>query len=970
VILGLVFCQAQQLPTTQYSTENILPHNTVRKLLYTDDGTLWIGTDNGLVSKHNNTINSYFVEDGLPLNNIWALAIDQDKQLWVGTYGKGIACFDGTDFYTISTKNGLVHDEITHLQVADDLLFVGTSNGISVIKISEKRILKSVSFKTKQLMRVSGFFEFENEMYATTYNTGIFKITIEKEEVLQKKISDHTFIYSAIVAENKLYASNKEYLSVFDLNEATNYYFPEPKTIENQPIVWDYIKTKENKLYGAAWGIYKKNGGLMEFGKDENNYKYIPSCDSKEVLALAYNPIQNVIYAGTLDKGLYQIELKPAVRFFASNHQKVMDLTHFDNHKIILFNDGLSIDSLNFNPSFFKEKQENYVSKNRNKLPKHKDFYYELIYATKAEDIEFYTIKKSDNNVWINTSIGMFSFTPKGDFESYLPIHTLAFDFGPNNELVETNPYHGARIHKSGTLENTYYPEAFPTTPTAIVNTLRMADKLYMLSVFKGLFTYDGNFQSYRVSEIWDEPKLKHATNYKNGIAISNEAGDIFIIDDLEKFNISEIIPRATFKGNTISLLENYNDWLIIATEKGITFYNGKKQIFLDKEQGISKPVYASSIKNDILYLASDGGIYQVNLKKVTEVSPRIHTANLEQFTVNGSALDLLNIKEKLFKFSSGQNQLDISFSTNYHPYPNKLKYYYRLKDNATWEELDAQEISLRYVEPANYKLSVRIDDSSTGESFESELIFFEIALPFYRQWWFVALMTVLFLTSVMLFFEIRKRALYKKNLNEIAVNKRIEELKTEALIAQMNPHFIFNALNSIQYMVVLGENEKAARYLSKFAQLVRANLNNSQKPLVSLKEELEYLKTYCEIENERHANRIEIIFEVDETIDTSQIEIPALILQPFLENAFVHAFPPKIKSPKLLLSIISIDEKTIKYNVRDNGIGTESIDKKTHKASNGIGLIKERLHFLKYNVETCLNIDYTKQGTTITLYL
>src|SRR5690606_27396363 len=103
--------------------------------------------------------------------------------------------------------------------------------------------------------------------------------------------------------------------------------------------------------------------------------------------------IQNVIYAGTLDKGLYQIELKPAVRFFASNHQKVMDLTHFDNHKIILFNDGLSIDSLNFNPSFFKEKQENYVSKNRNKLPKHKDFYYELIYATKAEDIEFYTIK-------------------------------------------------------------------------------------------------------------------------------------------------------------------------------------------------------------------------------------------------------------------------------------------------------------------------------------------------------------------------------------------------------------------------------------------------------------------------------------------------------------------------------------------------------------------------------------------------
>src|SRR5690606_13437141 len=157
----------------------------------------------------------------------------------------------------------------------------------------------------------------------------------------------------------------------------------------------------------------------------------------------------------------------------------------------------------------------------------------------------------------------------------------------------------------------------------------------------------------------------------------------------------------------------------------------------------------------------SDGGIYQINLKEVTEVSPRINTVNLEQFTVNGRALDLSNVKEKRFKFSSGQNQFDISFSTNYHPYPNKLKYYYRLKDNATWQKLDAQEISLRYVEPANYNLSVRIDDSSTGESFESKLIFFEIALPFYRQWWFVALVALLFFTSAMFFFEIRKRALH-----------------------------------------------------------------------------------------------------------------------------------------------------------------------------------------------------------------
>src|SRR5690606_2880242 len=119
----------QLLPTKHFSTENILPNNTVRTLLYDDNGTLWIGTDNGLVKKHNNTVTSYFVENGLPLNNIWALSQDEEKNIWIGTYGGGIAYYNKKNFCAISIEDGLSNNEITELKVKGDLLFVGTSNG-------------------------------------------------------------------------------------------------------------------------------------------------------------------------------------------------------------------------------------------------------------------------------------------------------------------------------------------------------------------------------------------------------------------------------------------------------------------------------------------------------------------------------------------------------------------------------------------------------------------------------------------------------------------------------------------------------------------------------------------------------------------------------------------------------------------------------------------------------------------------
>src|SRR5690554_6212452 len=132
-------------------------------------------------------------------------------------------------------------------------------------------------------------------------------------------------------------------------------------------------------------------------------------------------------------------------------------------------------------------------------------------------------------------------------------------------------------------------------------------------------------------------------------------------------------------------------------------------------------------------------------------------------------------------------------------------------------------------------------------------------------------------------------------------IHRRSEEHTSEL---QSRPHLVCRLL--------LEKKKKASRYLVKFSNLVRSNLINSDRTFISLEEELKYLKTYCEIENELHGNRTAITFDIDPKIDRSETEIPQLSIPPFLENAFVHACAQSIKSPELTLTITQLEGEKI----------------------------------------------------------
>ena len=218
--------------------------------------------------------------------------------------------------------------------------------------------------------------------------------------------------------------------------------------------------------------------------------------------------------------------------------------------------------------------------------------------------------------------------------------------------------------------------------------------------------------------------------------------------------------------------------------------------------------------------------------------------------------------------------------------------------------------------------------------------------------------------------------------LNEqIQFKQEISDLRLKALRSQMNPHFIFNSLNSIKLYIINNEKENAVYYLNKFAKLIRKILEASMTNEISLEEELETSSLYMNIENIRFSNAIEFEIDVDPKVNTGQIKVPSLVLQPFIENALWHGLSSKDGDKKITIIIKPIGDNFVRICIEDNGIGRAASkkinDKKfTKRKSFGIDITKERLsdfsksysNDFKIVIEDILSENATIMGTKVIL--
>lgn len=268
------------------------------------------------------------------------------------------------------------------------------------------------------------------------------------------------------------------------------------------------------------------------------------------------------------------------------------------------------------------------------------------------------------------------------------------------------------------------------------------------------------------------------------------------------------------------------------------------------------------------------------------------------------------------------------------------------------WIRAHGSEVSYSALQPGKYRLLIRAKDGLGNWCSNEHSIEIIITPPFWKTIWFGLL--IFALISGTIFFFVRKRiaSVKKRAAEKNRIRQQMAELENQALRSQMNPHFIFNCLNSINGFIIGNNPDEASRFVTKFSRLIRLILDNSKVSYVSLEQELTALKIYIDLEKMRFESGFESDIEVSPNLHTAAIFIPPMILQPFVENAIWHGLLHKETSGKLVVAASQTDGNLM-VTIQDNGIGRAAaaeLKSKSSLKSKSYGLAITRQRIVNFN--------------------
>jgi ligand-binding sensor domain-containing protein/two-component sensor histidine kinase len=301
------------------------------------------------------------------------------------------------------------------------------------------------------------------------------------------------------------------------------------------------------------------------------------------------------------------------------------------------------------------------------------------------------------------------------------------------------------------------------------------------------------------------------------------------------------------------------------------------------------------------------------------------------------------------------QNDLTFYFSGISITFPKTVEYQYMLAGlDEDWKPVTPNAFATYSgLAPNQYLFIVRTRHQGGDWSLPISYAF-TIQPPFWLRWWFIMCMVVLMVTLIVWVFNNRNRMIRTKRERELyKIKNRMLALEQQSLNSSMNRHFIFNALNSIQYYINRQDRLAANKYLTDFAKLIRKNLDSSQDNLTTLGDEIERLEIYLRLEHMRFKDKFEYHVEVDPLLSSEKIKVPAMLIQPFLENSIWHGLLPKDDGEvgELTVSFHLVDSH-VELEIRDNGIGIESSLRRKTSAdshiSKGMEITKSRIDLIK----------------------
>lgn len=983
--------KGQIIVADHYSSESGLDSNEILKIFQDSRKMLWVTTRYGTYVKDMNYFRRIDRFNEIQFSNVRDIIEDQNHNMWFASYGHGVVFFNGAKTHLFSEKDGLITNRFQKLYAFKGRIYVGGLNGVSSFNPQTLQHKNHPLKKTNSSpIEVNSFVEMNGQLYITTINDGIFRVD---DDGLSAYSSFKPIVSSFGYKDEVIFSSNNG-LTVFNHDQLikNNILFRD----KNFPVIWNYTSIKYPKnIWLITSNLVSGTGQIFKFnGREFKDITQLVGISSDFPRGIVYDKFNNVVYISTLDNGLYRILLDVPFQFYPLNHSAVINLVSIPEKDYLLTSTALYIQTNHHTKKvIYGNDFYDYFQKHKNKFRKkieRDDTFFPIDFNQKPNNIKLYDLKQFRNHIWIGSNIGIFRMDLEGNINYYLPIHGFKFSV-TEDALIDLNPYREVKVvHNLEEMDYTILSKKDPNCPTNIVSTSRYARTLYFASSLEGLFKYEkGKFLSYLQAGEFLESKLKIVkTIANNRILVATEAGDIYILKVKGDRLIEERkVTHKQIDQVNITLLNEINGCLIIGTNKNIIIISGDQFYYIDKEHGFKhNNFYYSSIQNNRLLVGTDEGYYSLNIKKIVGYVSQKPKINISGITINNVKFGRdkfywFDLIDKKLKLKSHENNIAIDFILSNPKYSNKYKYRYRLNPGLPWSEYFDQEsinfTSLRY---GKYNLELEITDLTGNIKTVLPFLQIDIEPPFYLNIYFI--LGNIAGIGLFLFLLYRRKIRHLKVINKLKINqlieknnaeqqrisleKKLSEVRLMALQSQMNPHFIFNILNSIQYYIIDNDVENALEGLGRFATLIRKMLDLSSKTTISLIEEINFLEMYVQVENYRYKNKIDFIVYTPSEINLYNITFPPMLLQPLIENSIVHGFDMSKESNTITIRIEK-ESNFLNVIIQDNGKGLTNIHPSTKfHESKGLNIIRERLKLFNQIDKDFIQLSNESPGTRV----
>lgn len=917
IFLHLSFSWAKNPFYYQINTADGLDNNTIYDFDQDRFGFYWIASESGIYKYDGVLLRKINLHFNTGAHNI---QIDKYNRVWFQD-------FDGHLYYyndkkVIQIKNYKLKGYFKY-QLANEKLYLPLQDYFAEIDLKTLTSKKLHHLETRDLRET---FLVNNELgfiLSDQIIIGNKAYTIPKDfkEIIESPlitvIYDKVYIFDKYNKEfyyifsNGKFIKQKEYFDI-DFKQNLDHFGPEIWISSTSGLTSYNIITKKKQTY-----FNHKN--ISSIYKDLNNNYWIP----------------------TLTEGI----------LFVENLNSEITFTDLQPNRLAHLNGDLIISNL---------KDEIYRYHKGGLTP---------VYQSPANHSYIFLKTNPKTNAIIGTS-SKFRWIQNGKMsEAYFSIKDV-IPIGPNNYAFAASRFIGLvtnskAIHEQNKIK---YPNQIYQVKDGLyftifsleVNGISVAynptnDVIYYASK-NGLYQLRNNKLSKIIFKNGQNIYIKKIYFHHNYLIGLTDSGQLLRLNSdhsTENFNLPQIIRQ-----NGITNIKKSENNLYIYTLKAVHLYDLENHKFM-KLLNINSNFNANDVEQigDTIYFATSLGI----LKKRKEelLSNHIPTLKLNNILVNGEIIDLHTNRY----FRSHQNNFEIRFYI-FSSVPND---YYKIAykiNNEEWNYIDSKvrEINLQSLAAGDY--TVRIKVEGNFENKIEQKIQFTIKKAIWANIYF-QIGFILFIIGLAYILSRKKVTNIQQKNDKIIQHFELQnELNIQKLISiksQMNPHFFYNALNTIQSYILTNDKKLALFYLSKFSKLTRQILNLSEKDFISLKEELETNEIYLEIEKARFNGDFEY-YIYNNDVDLSYWKFPSLLLQPIIENAIKHGLLHLKKKKKLKLSIKQTDDKIFIY-IDDNGIGRAASQKLNKHRKNHTSFatkaLENRVNILNQTYNLNLRIDY-----------